>query len=155
VPQVLAAAPADGSPQSLAQTVADLAIPELKRRAKTGAEEDRLAAERLLNAVYIQTGLHLPREAAERKQYNRAVFFLQIAGEIDPDVPHIPFRMAVAWAQQGNRPKALELLAEAVRKGWTDLVALESERSFDPLRRTEGYKRIVEELLRRQRLSAR
>jgi tetratricopeptide (TPR) repeat protein len=156
VPLILAAAPNDGSPQSLAQTVAELAIPELKRRAKTAADpEDKLAAERLLNAVYIQTGLHLPREAAERKQYDRAIFYLRIAGEIDPDVPHIPFRMAVAWAQQGNRPKALELLTEAVRKGWTDLVALESERSFDPFRRTEGYKRIVAELLRRQRLSAR
>jgi tetratricopeptide (TPR) repeat protein len=156
VPRILSAAPNDGSPQSLAQTVAELAIPELKRRATTAADpEEKLAAERLLNAVYIQTGLHLPHEAAEHKQYDRAVFYLQIAGEIDPDVPHIPFRMAVAWAQQGNRPKALELLAEAVRKGWTDLVALESERAFDPLRRTEGYKRIVAELLRRQRLSAR
>jgi hypothetical protein len=159
VPRILsaaAAAPNDGSPQSLAQTVAELMIPELKRRAATAPDpEEKLAAERLLNAVYIQTGLHLPREAAERKQYDRAVFYLQIAGEIDADAPHIPFRMAVAWAQQGNRPKALELLAEAVQKGWTDLVALESERAFDPLRLTEGYKRIVAELLRRQRLSAR
>jgi len=156
VPRILSAAPNDGSPQSLARTVAELTIPELKRRAAAASDpEEKLAAERLLNAVYIQTGLHLPREAAERKQYDRAVFYLQIAGEIDPDVPHIPFRMAVAWAQQGNRPKALELLAAAVQKGWTDLVALESERSFDPLRQTEGYKRIVAELLRRQRLSAR
>jgi len=156
VPRILSPAPGDKSAQSLAQTVAELQIQELRQRAKTAPDpEERLAAERLLNAVYIQTGLHLPYEAAERKQYDRAVFYLLIASEIDPDVPHIPFRMAVVWAQQGNRPKALELLAEAVRKGWTDLVALESERSFDPFRQTEGYKRVVAELLRRQRLSAR
>ena len=159
VPRILAAAaaaPNDGSSQGLAQTVAELMIPDLKRGAKAAADpEEKLAAERLLNAVYIQTGLHLPREAAERGQLDRAIFYLQIAEEIDPDVPQIPFRMAVAWAQQGNRPKALEELAVAVQKGWTDLVALESERAFDPLRRTEGYKRVVSELLRRQRLSAR
>jgi hypothetical protein len=159
VPRILAAAaaaPADGSPQSLAQTVAELMIPELKQRLKAAADpEEKLAAERLLNAVYIQTGLHLPHEAAERKQYDRAVFYLQIAGEIDPDGPQVPFRLAVVWALMGNRPMALETLAAAVHKGWTDLVALESERAFDPLRRTEGYKQIVAELLRRQRLSAR
>lgn len=168
VPRILAAAAPETSPdsptpsvvqgfsQSLAQTVAELAIPELKRRTKAAADpQEKLAAERLLNAVYIQTGLHLPWEAAERKQYDRAVFYLQIAGEIEPDVPQIPFRLAVTWAQKGNRPKALEALAVAVQKGWTDLVALESERSFDPLRRSDEYKRIVAEMLRRQRLSAR
>jgi predicted negative regulator of RcsB-dependent stress response len=146
VPRILAAA------DSPAQALADLTIPELKRRAGTATDpEEKLSAERLLNAVYVQAGFHLPREAAEHQQFDRAIFDLQIAGEIEPDVPHVPFRLAVAWAQKGNRPKALESLALAVQKGWTDLVALESERSFDPLRQTEEYKRIVAELLRRQR----
>jgi predicted esterase len=146
VPSILASA------DSPVQALADLTIPELKRRAGTATDpEEKLSAERLLNAVYIQAGFHLPREAAERQQLDRAIFDLQIAGEIEPEVPHVPFRLAVAWAQKGNRPKALESLALAVQKGWTDLVALESERAFDPLRQTEEYKRIVAELLRRQR----
>lgn len=152
VPKILAAADPETRPDSLGQTLAELAIPELKRRAAAAADpEERLSAERLLSAVSIQTGLHLPREAAERKQYDRAIFDLQIAAEIDPGIPQIPFRLAVAWAQKGDRRKALNALALAVEKGWSDLLALETERSLDSLRQSDEYKTIVSELLRRQR----
>ena len=156
VPRILAAANPEVRADSLGHALADLAIPELKRRATSAVDpEERLAAERLLSAVSIQTGLHLPLEAAERKQYDRAIFDLQIAAEIDPQVPRIPFRLAVTWAQKGDRRKALDALALAVEKGWTDLVALESERAFDPLRQSDEYKTIVTALLRRQRPTAR
>ena len=157
VPRILAAANPEVRADSLGHALAELAIPELKRRATSATidPEERLAAERLLSAVSIQTGLHLPLEAAERKQYDRAIFDLQIAAEIDPQVPRIPFRLAVTWAQKGDRRKALDALALAVEKGWTDLVALESERAFDPLRQSDEYKTIVSALLRRQRPTAR
>jgi tetratricopeptide (TPR) repeat protein len=153
VPKILAAASPDVRPDNpLGQTLADLTIPDLKRRAASATDpEDRLSAERLLSAVYIQAALHLPREASERKQYDRAIFDLQIAGEIDPDLPQIPFRLAVTWAQKGDRRKALDALALAVQKGWTDLLALESERSLDPLRQSDEYRTIVSEMLRRKR----
>ena len=70
-------------------------------------------------------------------------------------MPHVPFRLATAWAQKGDRAKALDYLALAVAKGWTDLVALEGERAFDPLRGSDEYRKIVGELLRRGKPSVR
>jgi hypothetical protein len=150
VPAILHRAAPELRPDALSELLTELKIPELKQQAKAADPQERLAAERLLYAVYIQTGLYLPRELSERKQYDRALFYLQIAGEIDPDVPHIPFRMAAVWARKGNRRKALDELALAVHKGWSDLVTLESEEAFGPLRQNEEYKKIVAELLRRQ-----
>ncbi|HEX7186382.1 MAG TPA: hypothetical protein VF756_31460 [Thermoanaerobaculia bacterium] len=152
VPRIFDAAPAEIRPDSVSQILSDLKIPELKKRAQSDPDPDeRLSAERLLYAVYIQTGLYLPREYSRRQQYDRAIFLLQVAAEIDPDVPHIPFRLATAYANKGNRKKALDYLALSVDKGWTDLVALEGERAFDPLRQSEEYKTIVAQLLRKQK----
>ena len=151
VPKILAAAP-ETHPDSLRQALAELAIPELKHRALSAPDpEERLSAERLLSAVYVQAALHLPQEAAEHKQYDRAIFDLQIAGEIDPDLPQVPFRLAVTWAQKGDHRRALDALALAVEKGWTDLLALESERALDPLRQSTEYRTIVAAMMRRQR----
>jgi phospholipase/carboxylesterase len=156
VPRILAAVPAEPRPDSLGAVIAELRIPELTRRAKAASDpEEKLAAERLLHAVSIQAGFHLPREVLERRQYDRAIFYLQVAGAIDPETPLIPFRLAAVWAQKGSRQKALEALALAVEKGWTDLVALETERAFDPLRQGDEYRKIVAEMLRRQRPAAR
>jgi tetratricopeptide (TPR) repeat protein len=152
VPKILAAANPEMGREGLSQTLTELSVPELKRHMAAATDPaERLSAARLLSAVYIQTALHQPREAAERKQYDRAIFDLEIAAEIDPAMAQIPFRLAVTWAQKGDRRQALDALATAVDKGWTDLLALESERAFDPLRQSSEYKTIVSELLRRQR----
>ena len=155
VPRLFEQVPQAIGPDSVSQMLTDLKIPDLKTKADASPDPDeRLAAERLLYAVYIQTGLYLPRELSQRKQYDKAIFFLQIAAAIDPDVPHIPYRLASTWAQKGNPRKALDYLALAVEKGWTDLVVLEGDRTFDPLRQSEDYKKIVAEILRRQQQAA-
>jgi hypothetical protein len=152
VPEILHGARTDLRPDAVTELLTALRVPELKRQAASAADpQERLSAERLLYAVTIQAGLYMPQELSELKQYDRALFYLQIAEEIEPGVPHIPFRMATTWAKKGNRRRALAELAVAVDEGWTDLVALESERAFDPLRQNDVYKKIVAELLRRQR----
>ncbi len=151
IPRLFEQVPSEIGPDSVSQMLTDLKIPDLKKKAESSPDPaERLAAERLLYAVYIQTGLYLPREHSQRKQYDRAIFFLQVAATIDPDVPHIPYRLASTWAQKGNPRRALDYLALAVDKGWTDLVMLEGDRTFDTLRQTEDYKKIVDEILRRQ-----
>lgn len=151
VPQIFKEAPGQPTPDHVSQLLAGLRIPELKKKARTDPDPDeRLSAERVLYAVYIQTGLYLPREYGSLGQYDRAILFLQVASEIDPDVPHIPYRLATAYARKGNRRRALDYLEISARKGWTDLTALESERAFDPLRKTEQYRRIVNQIRQRQ-----
>jgi tetratricopeptide (TPR) repeat protein len=151
IPQIFKDAPREPTPDHVSHLLAGLKIPELKRRAKSDPDpEERLSAERVLYAVYIQTGLYLPREYGSLGQYDRAILFLQVASVIDPDVPNIPYRLATAYAKRGNRRRALDYLEISAQKGWADLSALESERAFDPLRKTEQYRRVVRQIRQRQ-----
>ena len=151
VPRLFKEAPGQPTPDHVSQLIADLKIPELKKKAKSDPDpEERLSAERVLYAVYIQTGLYLPREYSSLGQYDRAILFLEVASEIDPEVPHIPYRLATAYAHKGNRRRALDYLEMSVQKGWTDLDALESERAFDPFRKSGQYLRIVQQVRQRQ-----
>jgi tetratricopeptide (TPR) repeat protein len=151
VPRIFQDAPGEATPDHVSHLLADLKIPELKKKAKSDPDpEERLSAERVLYAVYIQTGLYLPREHSSLGQYDRAILFLQVAAEIDPDVPNIPYRLATAYAKKGNQRRALDYLEMSVRKGWTDLRALETERAFDPFRKKEEFRRIVQQVRQKQ-----
>jgi tetratricopeptide (TPR) repeat protein len=131
-------------PDSVSQFLAGLQVPDLKRRAKSKDPEERLSAERLLYAVYIQTGLYLPRTLMEKKQWDRAILFLQVAAEIDPESPRIPYRLATAYAGKGNLKKALESLERAIEMKGTDRKEIESDPALAPLRQDpESRKRIA------------
>ncbi len=133
-------------PDSVSQLLSDLQIPDLKRKAKSQDPEERLSAERVLYTVYIQTGLYLPRTFMEAKQWDRAILFLQVAAEIDPESPRIPYRLATAYAGKGNRKKALESLRKAVEMKGTKLAEIESDPALAPLREDAEYKRLVAEM---------
>jgi tetratricopeptide (TPR) repeat protein len=133
-------------PDSVSQLLADLQIPDLKRKARSQDPEERLSAERVLYADYIQTGLYLPRTFMEKKQWDRAIFFLQVAGEIDPESRRIPYRLATAYAGKNNRKKALESLKKALDMNGTDLEEIESDPALAPLRGDAEYKKLVAEL---------
>lgn len=146
IPRFFGAAETEVRPDSLSQLLSDLEVPDLKRREKSPDPEERLAAQRLLYAVYIQTGLYLPRTAMERKRWDRAILFLEVAAQVDPDSPRIPYRLATAWAGKGNRRKALESLQKAVEMKGTDLTEIEKDPAFDSLREEEGYRKLVARL---------
>ena len=146
IPRFFSAAGPEVRPDSLSQLLSDLQVPDLKTREKSQDPEERLAAQRLLYAVYIQTGLYLPRAALERKQWDRAILFLEVAARVDPDSPRIPYRLATAWAGKGNRKKAIESLEKAVERKGTDLEEIEKDPAFDSLREEEGYRKLVARL---------
>lgn len=135
-----------GEPMTVAQTVAALKIPELKKRLLTADPQDRLSAQRLLNTLWGQTASYLPSSFIERKQWDRAAFVLSIAAEIRPEEPAVWFSRAVVYARKGDRRKALADLRSAVDKGWTDLARIEEHEAFVPLRKEEEYRKIVEDL---------
>lgn len=150
VPRLFQSLPPQAGPERTGDILAALRIPELKQRAKSDPDpEERIAAERLLGAVYVQTGIVLPREYVSQGQYDRAILFLQVASEVDPEVAFIPYRIAATYARMGDRRRALDYLEISARKGWDDLEALEHERAFDPLRKTDEYQRIVSQIRRR------
>jgi tetratricopeptide (TPR) repeat protein len=82
----------------------------------------------------------------ERKQWDRAILFLQVAAEIDPESSRIPYRLATAYAGKGNRKKALEALKKALEMKGTDLEEIEGDPALAPLREDAEYKELVKEL---------
>ncbi|HEV2844802.1 MAG TPA: hypothetical protein VG477_08150, partial [Thermoanaerobaculia bacterium] len=145
-PRVFNAVPTELRPETLSTLLSDLKIPDLQRKAKSQDAEERLSAERLLYAVYIQTGLYLPRSFMEKKQWDRAILFLQAAAAIQPDSPRIPYRLATAWAGKGNRKNALESLRKALEMKGTDRAEIESDPALAPVREDPEYRKLLEAL---------
>jgi tetratricopeptide (TPR) repeat protein len=136
-----------GEPATVAQVAAAMKIAELRDKAKNGKEADeRLSAQRVLNNYLVQTSYYLPRMYDERKQYDRAVFMLSLAAEIDPDDPFIWYNRAASYARKGDRKRALADLREAVDKGWTDGAALAGDEAFSSLRQDPDYLKLASEL---------
>lgn len=140
VPRLLAAAGPRAEPGAIADLLAALEIPDWKRRRERDPDaEERAAAERVLYAVYIQAGNYAPRRLSERGDYERAILLLRVAAEIEPEIPHVRYRLAVAYAHLGQRRSALAELERAIELGWDDRVAIEREVAFDPWRQSEEF----------------
>jgi tetratricopeptide (TPR) repeat protein len=146
-PGILAAVSPEGDPLTVTQVVASLRIHELRKKAASAKEPDeRLSAQRVLNTLGVQTSYYLPQKLMGEKRYDRAVFMLSIAAEIDPASPFVFYNRAAAYARKGDRRRALADLRQAVEKGWKDGAALEKDPDFESLRQEEGYKEIVKDL---------
>jgi hypothetical protein len=147
VPALLAAAPARGTPAALADLVAALDLAELlRRRSEHPDRSERDSAERVLYAIYVQTGIYAPRRLSERGELERAVLLLEVAAEIEPDLPHVRFRLAVAHARRGDEAAALTALAAAIDRGWDDRAAIENEPALAALRERESFRALLARL---------
>lgn len=151
--EALAGAPAilrnvgSGEPATVAQVVMALKVRELRDRADHAKDADeRLSAQRLLNAYEVQTSFYLPQMYSERKQYDNAAFVLSVAAEIDPDDPLIWYNRAAAYARKGDAKRALADLHQAVAKGFKDGAALAADESFATLRQDPGYRQLTTDL---------
>ena len=143
-PGVLTAVDAAGDPMTVAKVVSALRIRELRKKAQSGRTPDeRLSAQRILNTLGVQTSYYLPKKFMDEKRYDRAVFVLSIAAEIEPESPRVWYNRAAAYARKGDRKKALADLRQAVERGWKDAAALDKDPDFEALRQEAGYKEIV------------
>ncbi len=146
-PGILAAVDAAGDPMTVTQVVSALRIRELRKKAQSGRTADeRLSAQRILNTIGVQTSYYLPQKFMDEKRYERAVFVLSIAAEIEPESPHVWYNRAAAYARKGDRKKALADLRHALERGWKDAAALEKDPDFETLRQEAGYQEIVRNL---------
>ncbi len=145
--ELLAKAPQSLSTASASSAISALKIHDLRKRAESGATADeRLSAQRVLNTLGVQTGFYLPQQQAANKQWDRVIFFYTIAAEIDPEDASNYYGRAAAYAQKGDRKRAVADLRKSVEKGYKDLPALEKDPAFDSVRQDEGYKDVVRSL---------
>jgi len=147
VPELLAGAARSGSPDAVAGLLAALEIADLRRRRDEHRErEERESAERRLYAVYVQAGIYAPRRLADRGEIERAIVLLRVAAEIEPEVPHVRFRLAVAHARLGEATAALAALERAVALGWDDRAAIAGEPAFAGLADAPRFRALLERL---------
>ncbi len=97
----------------------------------------------LLETLFTQSYFYLTRDALARGDSEAAVKTLTVASEVKPERPDVWLRLARALARTGSRKPAVEALEKAVAAGFGDLERLENDPDFEPLRRTEGYRRLV------------
>ncbi|MDT5272460.1 MAG: hypothetical protein QOH49_4646 [Acidobacteriota bacterium] len=118
-------------------------------RVKAKAEADsgeRRVARRTLNQVMA----HFYEEASnlrqQRARASEVVAALEIASDVAPRSPQIFYELAVAYASNSDKKKALATLRKAFELGFKDAAALESEPALEALRGEAEYKRLVESL---------
>ncbi|HEY2736763.1 MAG TPA: hypothetical protein VGK45_00070, partial [Thermoanaerobaculia bacterium] len=114
--------------------------------------EEKLSAKRILNTIMAQTSFYVPTMLIERKEYDRAVFMLSIAAQIEPESPDIWVAIAATQARKGKagHKKALEALRKAVDLGLSDPAALDEEPAFAELHDDAGYRQIAAQVAQRK-----
>jgi poly(3-hydroxybutyrate) depolymerase len=143
-PEVFARAEPGKDPVTVGQLASELKIAELLERAASSDLEERLAASRVLNTYLVQTTFYLPRDYVEKKQYDRALFMLQLGAEMTPRDPALWVQVAAVHAQQGKdgRKKALEALRKAADLGLATPASLDDP-VFASLRSDGAYRQIT------------
>jgi tetratricopeptide (TPR) repeat protein len=146
-PGILAAVNPENGPATVGRIAGALHVAELRKKAAEASDpEERWSAKRLLAALQGQTGFYLPTLFMERKQYDRAIFVLTLASEINPKNPYPHFNRAAALAQKGDHRKALQALEQAVDLGFKDADSVEKDEQLAPLRNEEEFKKILARL---------
>lgn len=128
--------------------LADLkrALADLKKRSEAKeSTPDRALARRLLNQ-FVVASIETSTALFDRKEYDRASENLALDAEIMPDNWRVLYYLACSYSLKGAKKKAIEALKKSVQKGFSNIAALESDKSLDTIREEAGFKRIVEEL---------
>jgi predicted esterase len=132
-----------------ASTVAArLGIPNLLREAGPDRPEaERLSAKRVIAQIFVQSAFYVPRELAAKHDFARAELLTAVAAELAPErAGGAWYNLACFRALAGDRKGAISSLRSAVRKGYRDITAIESDPDLASLREDPGYRAIVEEL---------
>jgi predicted esterase len=124
-----------------ARLVADLGIPELRKKAESGSFEERLSAERILANLRAQTGFYLPEQMLDQRDTARARALLLVRAEIDPDNPLVYYNVASYAARSGDASRAIKDLETAVAKGFQRFELIDEDTDFDPIRQDDAFRK--------------
>lgn len=135
----------DPPPLDVRRLAAQLQLDQLQERAKEDSYAGR-AARRILARIFTQLSFYLPRELFAAGTPARAAAALTLALRVGDERADLWYNLACAEALSGHRKPALEALARAVEAGFRDLDHLNSDPDLESLRRTDGYREVVERL---------
>ncbi len=118
--------------QALASLRGSIARLHKKADAKEDSP-DRRAARQVLGGLSVEAS-ELSRDLAARKQYLPAALRLEAAAAARPDRPQLLYEAACAYAQAGEKNKALETLTRAIERGFKDAARLRQDPRLEGLR---------------------
>jgi dienelactone hydrolase len=104
---------------------------------------ERRIARRALGQVFAQAyeaGLFTFERA---KKYDLALINYELANEINPQSPRVPYDRARVYALSGQMKKALEFLEKAAGLGFKNWPEMEAEKAFEKLRQEERFRKLL------------
>lgn len=118
-------------------------IADLRRKSEGQTDtSERRVARRVLQQTLVQASQEI---AAYREQKNFAAVAtrLEIMAQVKPASAQIFYDLAVAYALNGKKKRALEALKRAVENGFTDAAKIEQDQNLAPLREEAEFQKLV------------
>jgi tetratricopeptide (TPR) repeat protein len=126
-------------------------LDELRRQAREPQDSiTRRIARRSLHDVFAFYYEGAGNLLQRGKDYPLAVANLEIAAQIAENNPQVFYELAVAYALNGEKKKALEALRRAVEKGFADSARINSSPALESLRKEDEYRKILESMSRKR-----
>jgi tetratricopeptide (TPR) repeat protein len=103
----------------------------------------RRIARRSLNQAYASAYETALFRYEREKKYDLAQLNFELANEIYPKSPRIPYDRARIYALSGQSKKALEYLEKAVGLGFKNWPEMEAETAFEKIRPEEKFQKLL------------
>lgn len=134
---------AANNPMPSAAAANRLEISRWRERAATGPPLERQSAQRVLEALFTQSGFYAPEALFARHEPRKAALALEIATMVAPDRPFPWYDLACARALAGESAKAIEALRTAVEKGFHDAAHARTDPDLASVRDREDFAKIL------------
>jgi len=132
--------------RDLEQVFEDFNIPSLKKMVSKVDKSESEMAFRLLYGLEIDAR-NMGWDNLNKKNPKKAALFLEIAVGANTNDPsrlrYLYYNLAVAYALDRNNGKAIDNLKLAIKNGFEDLEYLKQDKSFDSIRDSSEFKKII------------
>ncbi len=81
---------------------------------------------------------------AVEKKYEKAISLFKKTVSLQPDNPGTYYNIARVYAVQNRVEDCIEWLKLSVEKGYTDWESIKTDESFDNIRESTQYKKLIE-----------
>lgn len=106
----------------------------------------RRIARRSLSRVFAETYEAALFRYERDKQYDLAKLNFELANEIYPKSPRIPYDRARIYALSGQKKQALDYLEKAIGFGFKNWQEMEAEKAFEKIRQEEKFQKLLKQI---------
>ncbi len=127
----------------LRDLVFEMRIRPLRKKAEGKDVEERLAAQRVLESLFVQLSFYLPRDFKQAEDYAGAQLSLQLAAEIKPESPLLWYRLAQVESLSGSTQSALKSLQKALDYGFPRPELFATDPELEAVRKLPGFESVA------------